>query len=76
MQIGHLSLSPHSTICTQIFRDFVTGFGIEFYPLGGDPRVLSEFVVKHRCVCWGGGRLREGTDAWGEADGTGLCGVD
>ncbi len=22
---------------------------MEFYPIGGDPRVLSEFVVKHRC---------------------------
>jgi hypothetical protein len=28
---------------------FVTGFGLEFYPLGGDPKVLSEYVVKHRC---------------------------
>ena len=23
--------------------------GFEFFPLGGDPRVLSEFVCKHRC---------------------------
>lgn len=30
------------------YRSFVTSYGLEFYPLGGDPRVLSEFVVKHR----------------------------
>jgi len=33
-----------------VFRDFVTGFGLEFYPLGGDPAVLSEFVVKNRGI--------------------------
>ena len=36
----------------KVFREFVTEFGLEFYPIGGDPKVLSEFVVKHRC---GGG---------------------
>jgi hypothetical protein len=34
----------------QVYREFVTGFGLEFYPIGGDPKVLSEFVVKHRSV--------------------------
>ncbi len=26
------------------------GFGLEFYPIGGDPKVLSEYVVKHRGI--------------------------
>lgn len=26
----------------------MTGFGVEFFPLGGDPRVLIELRVKHR----------------------------
>mmetsp|Transcript_39814 Transcript_39814/g.88504 ORF Transcript_39814/g.88504 Transcript_39814/m.88504 type:complete len:1166 (+) Transcript_39814:378-3875(+) len=34
----------------KVYREFVTGFGLEFYPLGGDPKVLSEFVVKHRGI--------------------------
>ncbi|KAG1676362.1 hypothetical protein FOA52_001157 [Chlamydomonas sp. UWO 241] len=34
----------------KVFREFVTGFGLEFYPIGGDPKVLSEFVVKHRGI--------------------------
>ena len=37
----------------KVFREFVTGFGLEFFPLGGDPKVLSEFVVKHRGI-WPG----------------------
>lgn len=32
------------------FREFVTSFGLEFYPLGGDPKVLSQYVVRNRCV--------------------------
>ncbi|GAX82718.1 hypothetical protein CEUSTIGMA_g10144.t1 [Chlamydomonas eustigma] len=32
----------------KVYRSFVSKFGLEFYPLGGDPKVLSEFVVKHR----------------------------
>lgn len=28
----------------------MTGFGLEFYPLGGDPAVMSEFVVKNRGI--------------------------
>ena len=34
----------------KVFREFVTGFGLEFYPLGGDPAVMSEFVVKNRGI--------------------------
>eukprot|EP00798_Chlamydomonas_sp_ICE-L_P000632 gene632-2068_t len=34
----------------KIYRQFVEGFGLEFYPLGGDPKVLSEYVVKHRGI--------------------------
>jgi sterol 3beta-glucosyltransferase len=32
------------------FRSFVEGSntGLEFYPLGGDPRILIQFVVKNR----------------------------
>ncbi len=36
------------SLARQVYREFVTGFGLEFYPIGGDPKVLSEFVVKHR----------------------------
>ncbi|GMH36151.1 hypothetical protein BSKO_04019 [Bryopsis sp. KO-2023] len=32
------------------YKGFVTSFGLEFYPLGGDPKVLSEFVVENRGV--------------------------
>jgi hypothetical protein len=28
------------------FREFVAACGLEFYPLAGDPHVLSEFMVK------------------------------
>lgn len=36
-------LATHSA-----YRDFVQGFGLEFYPLGGDPKLLSQYIVKHR----------------------------
>jgi len=29
-------LASHS-----VYRDFITGFGLEFFPLGGDPKVNS-----------------------------------
>jgi len=32
----------------KVYREFVVMFDLEFYPIGGDPKVLSEFVVKHR----------------------------
>eukprot|EP00884_Botryococcus_braunii_P002968 jgi/Botrbrau1/12672/Bobra.67_1s0036.1 len=32
------------------YRGFVEGFGLEFYPLGGDPKLLSEYVVKNRGI--------------------------
>ncbi|GAX79661.1 hypothetical protein CEUSTIGMA_g7102.t1 [Chlamydomonas eustigma] len=34
----------------KVYREFVTGFGLEFYPIGGDPKVMSEFVVKNRGI--------------------------
>jgi sterol 3beta-glucosyltransferase len=43
---GHrIRLATHAP-----YRDFVEGFGLEFYPLGGDPKVLSEYVVKNRGI--------------------------
>ena len=43
---GHrVRLATHAT-----YRKFVETQGIEFYPLGGDPAVLSEFVVKNRGI--------------------------
>ncbi|XP_031121733.1 sterol 3-beta-glucosyltransferase UGT80B1-like isoform X2 [Ipomoea triloba] len=30
------------------FRDFVKSAGVEFYPLGGDPRVLSEYMARNK----------------------------
>jgi len=39
------------------YRSFVEDFGLEFYPLGGDPKLLSQYIVKHRapspCACSG-----------------------
>ena len=34
----------------EAYRAFVTSSGLEFYPLGGDPAVLSEFVVSNRGI--------------------------
>ena len=31
-----------------VYRSFVEGFDLEFFPLGGDPTVLSEYVVRNR----------------------------
>jgi hypothetical protein len=30
-----------------IFREFVTGCGLEFYPIGGDPNELMSYMVKN-----------------------------
>jgi UDP:flavonoid glycosyltransferase YjiC (YdhE family) len=27
-----------------VYRDFVTGFGLEFYPLGGDPKASAAAI--------------------------------
>lgn len=41
---GHrVRLASHAN-----FREFVASFGLEFYPLGGDPKVLSQYVVRNR----------------------------
>ncbi len=32
----------------EVYRAFVEGFALEFFPLGGDPTVLSEYVVRNR----------------------------
>ena len=37
------------------YREFVEQHGVEFYPLGGDPTILSEFVVRNRGILPGGG---------------------
>ena len=29
-----------------IYRDLVTSHDLEFYPLGGDPKILSTYMVK------------------------------
>ena len=34
----------------EAYRAFVLSSGLEFYPLGGDPAVLSEFVVSNRGI--------------------------
>jgi len=45
-EYGHrVRLASHS-----VYRDFVTGFDLEFYPLGGDPKVLSDFIVVNRGI--------------------------
>ncbi|KAG7399920.1 hypothetical protein PHYBOEH_007606 [Phytophthora boehmeriae] len=41
-QDGHrVRLTTHT-----IYRDFVMSHGVEFYPLGGDPRELAAYMVK------------------------------
>ncbi|KAK9803534.1 hypothetical protein WJX73_005456 [Symbiochloris irregularis] len=50
MQHGHrVRLATHA-----VYRDFVEGYGLEFYPLGGNPQVLSEYMVKNRGILPGG----------------------
>ncbi|KAJ4785537.1 Sterol 3-beta-glucosyltransferase [Rhynchospora pubera] len=41
---GHrVRLATHAN-----FREFVLTAGLEFYPLGGDPKVLAEYMVKNK----------------------------
>lgn len=41
----HVRLATHSN-----FRDFVKSGGIDFYPLGGDPRVLAGYMARNKGV--------------------------
>eukprot|EP00897_Mesotaenium_endlicherianum_P008387 jgi/Mesen1/7577/ME000392S06837 len=41
---GHrVRLATHAN-----FREFVTSQGLEFFPLGGDPKILAEYMVKNK----------------------------
>jgi sterol 3beta-glucosyltransferase len=41
-QDGHrVRIATHS-----MFREYITDKGLEFFPLAGDPMMLSEFMVK------------------------------
>ncbi|KAJ8428077.1 hypothetical protein Cgig2_006800 [Carnegiea gigantea] len=43
-EFGH-----HVRLATHInFRDFVKSAGVEFYPLGGDPRVLAGYMARNK----------------------------
>ncbi|KAI3682623.1 hypothetical protein L1987_82725 [Smallanthus sonchifolius] len=43
-EYGHrVRLATHSN-----FKEFVLSSGLEFYPLGGDPKVLAEYMVKNK----------------------------
>eukprot|EP01018_Ginkgo_biloba_P030588 Gb_23859 [translate_table: standard] len=43
-EYGHrVRLATHSN-----FEDFVLTTGLEFYPLGGDPKILAEYMVKNK----------------------------
>lgn len=43
-EYGHrVRLATHSN-----FEEFVLTAGLEFYPLGGDPKVLAEYMVKNK----------------------------
>ncbi|CAL0328576.1 unnamed protein product [Lupinus luteus] len=39
----HIRLATHSN-----FGTFVKSVGVDFYPLGGDPRVLAEYMVRNK----------------------------
>uniref|UniRef100_A0A7C8ZEV4 Sterol 3-beta-glucosyltransferase n=2 Tax=Opuntia streptacantha TaxID=393608 RepID=A0A7C8ZEV4_OPUST len=39
----HVRLATHMN-----FRDFVKSAGVEFYPLGGDPRVLAGYMARNK----------------------------
>ncbi|OIV98871.1 hypothetical protein TanjilG_21702 [Lupinus angustifolius] len=39
----HIRLATHSN-----FGTFVKSAGVDFYPLGGDPRVLAEYMVRNK----------------------------
>mmetsp|Transcript_1883 Transcript_1883/g.5490 ORF Transcript_1883/g.5490 Transcript_1883/m.5490 type:complete len:715 (+) Transcript_1883:126-2270(+) len=50
-EYGHrVRLATHAT-----FRDWVISNGLEFYPLGGDPKVLSEYIARNRGIVPYGG---------------------
>lgn len=41
-EYGHrVRLATHA-----VYREFVTGFGLEFYPLGGDPKVKEQTILQ------------------------------
>ncbi|XP_028958003.1 sterol 3-beta-glucosyltransferase UGT80A2-like [Malus domestica] len=43
-EYGHrVRLATHAN-----FKDFVLTAGLEFYPLGGDPKVLAGYMVKNK----------------------------
>ncbi|CAK9860985.1 unnamed protein product [Sphagnum jensenii] len=43
-EYGHqVRLASHAN-----FRDFVKTAGLEFYPLGGDPKILAQYMVKNK----------------------------
>eukprot|EP00246_Nothoceros_aenigmaticus_P007732 TRINITY_DN2175_c0_g1_i1.p1 TRINITY_DN2175_c0_g1~~TRINITY_DN2175_c0_g1_i1.p1 ORF type:complete len:817 (+),score=138.87 TRINITY_DN2175_c0_g1_i1:213-2453(+) len=43
-EFGHrVRLASHAN-----YRDFVTTAGLEYYPLGGDPKVLAGYMVKNK----------------------------
>lgn len=45
-EYGHrIRIASHS-----VYRDFVLSSGLEFYPLGGDPKVMIETIVRNRGI--------------------------
>lgn len=43
-EYGHrVRLATHKN-----FKDFVLNAGLEFFPLGGDPKILAGYMVKHK----------------------------
>ena len=43
-----------------VFREFVEGYGIEHYSIGGDPAELMAFMVKHPGLLPGFDAIKEG----------------
>lgn len=49
-EFGHyVRLATHAN-----FRTFVKSAGIDFYPLGGDPRILAQYMTKNKGFCLAG----------------------
>jgi sterol 3beta-glucosyltransferase len=53
--------NPRVRICTHpIYKEFVEGFGIEFFSIGGDPQALMKYMVRNPGLLPGRQSVKEG----------------